>query len=77
MKAIKPDETEKSEKYITLGSITQVILAHEKADVRAEIEIPLDYSEYIVKDIDGIKKNILTSFKLVYKVGGDEYIEEL
>lgn len=77
LKAIKPDGTETSENYITLGSVPQVILAHEKADVRAEIEIPLDYSEYIVKDVDGVKKNILTSFKLVYKVGGDEYIEEL
>lgn len=77
LKAIKPDGNETEENYITLGSIPQVILAHEKSDIKAEIDIPLDYSEFIEKDIRGEIKKVLSPFKLVYKVGGDEYIEEL
>lgn len=76
LKTIKPDGNPTEENYVTLGIVPQVILAGEKASVAAELNIPLDYSEYIEKDVDGKIKKVLCAFKIIYKVGADEYIED-
>lgn len=77
LKAVKPDGKETEKNYITLGSMPQVILSHESAEVKADIEIPLDYSETYKRKIKGEVKKVLSPFRLVYKVGGHEYIEEI